>query len=207
MKSLLTILMACSIVFSSCTKEHQEHEMKQDSCCKPGEKKSATAEEKKESYYDIEGLSYTDDNGVAFQLSSLKNNYVFVSMVFTNCAYACPRIAENIIALEKAVGKPAKVLLVSFDPKRDTPKRMKEFLKEKNAGDNWRIITSNSDIVRQTSMLFDISFKELETGDFSHENVILLLDKQGREIKRIEGLTFDIQQEASEILHLMEQSK
>ena len=54
-------------------------------------------------------------------------------------------------------------------------------------------------------MLFDISFKELENGDFSHENVIILLDKQGHEMKRIEGLNFDIQQEAKEILALLEQ--
>jgi len=33
--------------------------------------------------------------------------------------------------------------------------------------------------------------------------VIIVLDKQGREIKRIEGLNINVQQEATEILDLL----
>jgi len=81
---------------------------------------------------------------------------------------------------------------------------MKSFLQKNNSSANWFLLTSHQDIIKRTSMLFDISFKELETGEFSHENIILLLDKKGREIKRIEGLSFNLHQEASEIIQLMD---
>jgi protein SCO1/2 len=125
-------------------------------------------------------------------------------MIFTHCLYACPKTTENIIQLEKLIERPIKVVLVSFDPKRDTPDRMKSFLQKNNSSANWFLLTSHQDIIKRTSMLFDISFKELETGEFSHENIILLLDKKGREIKRIEGLSFNLHQEASEIIQLMD---
>jgi len=133
----------------------------------------------------------------------MKGKYVFVSMIFTQCKYACPKIAENIQALESALNKPFQVVLISFDPKRDNPQTMSAFLNEKKSGKNWTVMTSTDDIIRKSSMLFDISFKELENGDFSHENVIIVLDKQGREIKRIEGLNINVQQEATEILDLL----
>ena len=157
------------------------------------------------SFYDISGLTYTNHLGKSKALSDLKGKYVFVSMIFTQCKYACPKIAENIKALESALNMPIEIVLISFDPKRDNPQAMSAFLNEKKGGKNWTVMTSTDDIIRQSSMLFDISFKELENGDFSHENVIILLDKQGHEMKRIEGLNFDIQQEAKEILALLEQ--
>ena len=204
MKSNFTSILLSLLVLISCSQEHKHECKKEDSCCKnetTHSKEKSTDDQG--SFYDISGLTYTNHLGKAQSLSDMKGKYVFVSMIFTQCKYACPKIAENIQALESALNKPFQVVLISFDPKRDNPQTMSAFLNEKKAGKNWTVMTSTDDIIRKSSMLFDISFKELENGDFSHENVIIVLDKQGREIKRIEGLNINVQQEATEILDLL----
>lgn len=204
MKTLLSNFFLSLILLSACSVDNDNNLIKQDSCIKKASIDSFDKNDIRDSYYSIEGLEYTDHNGKNFQLSSLKGNFVLASMIFTHCLYACPKTTENIIQLEKLIERPIKVVLVSFDPKRDTPDRMKSFLQKNNSSANWFLLTSHQDIIKRTSMLFDISFKELETGEFSHENIILLLDKKGREIKRIEGLSFNLHQEASEIIQLMD---
>lgn len=205
MKSIITSILISLLVLSSCSQEQKQESKKEDACCK---NETTHSKEKSNddmgSFYDISGLSFTNHLGKSQMLSDKKGKYVFVSMIFTQCKYACPKIAENIKALESAINKPIDVVLISFDPKRDNQKTMAAFLNEKKGGKNWSVMTSTDDIIRKSSMLFDISFKELENGDFSHENVIIMLDKRGREIKRIEGLNINVQQEANEIINLLE---
>src|SRR3569833_696822 len=68
--------------------------------------------------------SLTDQDGRAFDLASLRGKPVLVSMFYTSCQMVCPMLIETVHntlnALPAAERKDVRVLLVSFDPARDT---------------------------------------------------------------------------------------
>ncbi len=76
-------------------------------------------------------FSLTDQDGKIFQLSSLKGKTVFLYFGYTYCPDACPM---TLAKLNAVYGKlqdrrdQLRIVFVSVDPKRDTPKRLKEYL-------------------------------------------------------------------------------
>ena len=76
-------------------------------------------------------ISLKDQNGDLFQLSGLKGNVVLMFFGFTNCVDECPLTMAHVkLALDAldADANDVRVLLVSTDPVRDSPKALKDFL-------------------------------------------------------------------------------
>ena len=76
------------------------------------------------SLYHLEG-EWWDQNGEHRPLESLGGRVQLVTMVYTNCAFACPRIVGEMKRLESAFaeryGDDVGFVLFSLDPERDTP--------------------------------------------------------------------------------------
>jgi protein SCO1/2 len=78
--------------------------------------------------------SLIDQNGKPFQFYSLKGNYVFVSFLFSRCPNEkmCPMTITLTQAVQKQWQKlaptvPLKFLIVTLDPKGDTPAVLKKY--------------------------------------------------------------------------------
>jgi len=154
-------------------------------------KEKTTGEKQLPSIYQLEGNWKTQD-GKPFSLAQLKGKKQVVAMVFTHCQYACPRIVSDIKKIQSEINNANKdnvgFVLVSFDTKRDVPKRLKEFALEEGLGNNWILLHGDEDIIRQFSLLVGVSYQQQEDGNFSHSNIISLLDEDGRIMKQQEGL-------------------
>ena len=74
-----------------------------------------------------------------------------------------------------------KFVLASFDHKKDTPENLNDYMtKRKLSKDLWTFLSpSNEAAARELSVVLGISFKNIGDGDFSHSNVITLLDEEG----------------------------
>lgn len=136
-----------------------------------------------ESLYNLNS-SLLDVNGKTVPLASLRGKPVVISMAYTACAYTCPLILSHMQQLEKALEAKGKVnvqfILVSFDPKRDTPQVLADYTKKKKLSKNWSLLTSKSDKEpREIASLLGIKYKEVEGGDYDHSFVIAVLDKDG----------------------------
>lgn len=144
-----------------------------------------------ESIYQIPG-EWRNQNNAPFQLTDLNGKIPVVSMIFTNCGYACPRILADMQNIEEQVPKDKKdevvFVLITFDTERDHPERLKSFAREMALGDNWILLHGNDEEVRTVSMLLDIKYKKQPNGDFAHSNSITLLDKKGVILSQVEGL-------------------
>lgn len=190
MKNIFSITLL--LVFASCT--HQVIENKSDSVS-PGGTKS-------ESLYQLNGIWQTQ-NDQPFVLTQLQGKKQVVAMIFTHCGYACPRIVDDMISIQKKIDEKKKnevgFLLVSFDTERDNPKQLTSFATEHKLNDQWVLLHGDEDLVRQFSMLLGVNFQRNEDGNFSHSNIITLLDKNGKILKQQEGLEGD----GSEILKLI----
>lgn len=134
-----------------------------------------------ESIYVLED-TFTNENNSTFVLSQLKGKPTVVAMIFTNCVYACPRITSDMLELQKKLSKDSdkiNFLLVSFDTERDTPAALKAYANNMNLDKNWTLLHGSDEAVRILSVLLNIQFAKDESGNFSHSNIISVLDKNG----------------------------
>jgi protein SCO1 len=147
-----------------------------------------------ESLYQTGG-KWDNQYGDTIRLSNLTGKIPVVSMVFTRCTFACPRIVADMRKIEKQVPKDKKdkvvFVLISFDTERDHTKELKDFAKQMNLGENWLVLHGNSEAVRELSMLLDVKYKRQPNGDFTHSSGITLLDTNGAIATKVEGLGTD----------------
>ena len=144
-----------------------------------------------QSIYNLQDTFYTQDNK-PLQLSSLRGKPVVLSMIFTNCRFACPRMTNNMKTIEEKIDStsPDKVhyVLISFDSELDTPERLKEFANQHGLGDNWILLHGSDEAVSKLSVVLDVKYEKLGTGAFEHSNKKILLDDAGVIAYSEEGL-------------------
>jgi protein SCO1/2 len=105
-------------------------------------------------------------------------------MFYTSCDMVCPMIFETIhaqlAALPAAVRNEIKVLMVSFDPARDTAAVLKKTAQQRDCDPRWTLARGDEATVRKMAAVFGIQYRRLANGEFSHTSTILLLDREGR---------------------------
>lgn len=136
-----------------------------------------------ESIYNLKS-ELLDQDGKKTSLESLRGHPVVISMAYTSCAYACPLIISQMQQLEKgleAKGKTeARFVLVSFDPKNDTPEVIKKYIQKRKLSSRWTFYTAATDKApREIANLLGIKYKKIDGLDYDHSFVISVLSPEG----------------------------
>lgn len=146
------------------------------------------------SVYDLEA-TWQDQQAVTLRLGDLAGRPRIVAMVYTSCAYACPRILQDMKRIEgelRATGIDAGYVMVSIDPQRDTPQRLREYAASTLLDpDDWTLLTGSADGTLELAALLGVRYRQVSDTDFEHSNVITLLDAEGRIVHRQVGLNSD----------------
>lgn len=135
------------------------------------------------SLYQLES-KWTSDVGKQLKLGVLRGRPQVVAMFFAQCEYACPLLVHHMKALEVALpeslrGK-VEFLLVSFDTERDTAEALRAYrATHKLTAERWTLLRGSTDDVRELAALLGINFARDARGQFSHSNVITILDAEG----------------------------
>lgn len=156
-------------------------------------KVSAVGTIPQESIFNLTDTFTTQDNKEV-SLNQLEGKPTVMAMIFTHCTYACPRLTADVQNIEKKLGKKAEdvnFVLVSFDSERDFPTRLNEFKKEMSLDNNFTLLHGDDDAVRTLSVLLNVQFQKNSDGDFSHSNIISVLDKKGDLVFQKEGINAD----------------
>lgn len=144
--------------------------------------------------YELPGEWRTQDDK-AVTLVSLRGRVRVLTMGFTRCKFACPRILADMQRIEQALGTDAdKVgfVFLSIDPQNDTPAQMTKIINERKMNPSrWTFLTAPEDIVQQTAVALDFKF-QLVDGLFAHSNLIAVLDANGTIVHREEALGADM---------------
>ena len=145
-----------------------------------------------ESIYQMDA-AWTDHHGDALQLADLRGGPVLMSLVFTNCASACPLTVEDMKALARALPEPDDVrfVLVSLDPARDTLAAMRHFADAHHLTGDWTLLRGTPDDVQMLAALLNVRYRPTPDGQVAHSNLIHVLDSDGRLITQQEGLGTD----------------
>ena len=147
------------------------------------------------SVYDLDAV-WTNQEGVAFPLASLRGQPRLLVMFFSHCSYACPRITANLQKIEQrlTVEERARVgfVMASFDSARDLPDTLKTFAHTKGLDlTRWVLLHGDEDQVRELAAVLNVRYRRDEAGDIDHSNLITLLDAEGRIVFQREGLEGD----------------
>ena len=155
----------------------------------------ATAPLPPKSLYHLDS-TWTDDTGQTRQLLSLRGNPVVVAMIFTNCEYACPIIVTDLLRIRAALPAAERArttfLLVSFDDVRDTPPVLRAYRAKMNLdAPAWQLFHGSAPDIQELALLLGVKVKRDARGQFSHSNLITVLNPAGEIAFQREGLRGD----------------
>lgn len=165
--------------------------------CKDSKKEEIKPEAKTKEITDLSIYNlpsqWTTQDGKNIELKSLKGNVLVMVMIYTSCKAACPRLVADMRDIEKKLDqktkKNVKLILVSIDPKTDTPQKLKAFAIANKMNQNpWIFLRSTEENTREFAAVLAVNYKQISPMDFSHSNIISVFNPDGELIFQQEGL-------------------
>jgi protein SCO1/2 len=136
-------------------------------------------------------FTLTDQNGKPVKDADFRGKLMLVFFGFTHCPEICPTTVSTLSKVMTALGDKADKMapvFISVDPKRDTPKVMKEYL----ANFDKRIValTGTPQEVKKAADAYKIYFsinKDSKTGEedyqVDHSTIVYMMDKNGQYVR------------------------
>jgi protein SCO1/2 len=140
------------------------------------------------SLYDLHERLANQD-GAPVGLDVHRGNKTLVTMFYGSCPATCPLIIDTLRAVERAL-PPAqrsglRVLLISFDPARDTAEALRQLATSRRIDTKrWTLARADDDAVRRIAAALEIQYRRLPDGQISHANVITALGRDGQILAR-----------------------
>ncbi|MFT7898850.1 SCO family protein [Tenacibaculum ascidiaceicola] len=146
----------------------------------------------------------TEENKT-IHLEDLRGKTLVMVMIYTTCKAACPRLVADMRNIEAKIPKEynedLQYVLISIDPKNDTPERLKAFAKENFMDDeHWTFLQGTGESVREFANVLAVKYKQISPLDFSHSNIISVFNPEGELVHQQEGLGVDNKETVASIL-------
>jgi protein SCO1/2 len=139
------------------------------------------------------GLALQDQTGRRVGLDVFRGHPVLIAMFYGTCRDACPLLLADLHRIERALPPAARadlrVVLVTLDPRRDTPAALGALARAHGVDPSrWRLLQpAGDDAVRTIAALLGVRYRRLADGNFNHSSLITLLDAAGAVVARLEG--------------------
>ena len=145
------------------------------------------------SLYQLDSV-WTSDVGKEVKLGVLRGRPQVLALFFTSCEFACPIIVQDMKSIQEALPvelrKQVDFVLVTMDCERDSPAVLREYRRRQNLGtDHWTLLRGAPDDVRELAALLGVNYQKDARGQFSHSNVITVLNAEGEIVFRQTGLS------------------
>ncbi|WP_373230281.1 SCO family protein [Cohnella sp.] len=132
-------------------------------------------------------FSYTDIEGNEVALSNTNGKARLLYFFFANCPDVCPPTTfvmsqvQDELKEDGVFGDEVQFLSVSIDPTRDTPEVLKEYSERFEADPNgWKFLRGDEQETAALARKYQILVEKDKEGNFSHMNLIVLMDKNGQ---------------------------
>lgn len=136
-------------------------------------------------YHTIPKFSYINQDSVRIKSNTYEGKILVVDFFFTHCPSICPPMTAQMRRLNlktKDIEKHLEFLSFSIDPERDTPSRLRWYIKEKNINaTNWNFFTGNEEATHLLAKEFfnGAERNEQVDGGFGHTPYFILVDREG----------------------------
>ena len=151
---------------------------------------------------------WTDHRGDTYSLRDFSGEPVIVIMFYGNCTQVCPILIKDAwrlySSIDKSIRDSVNVLAITFDTENDTPEVLHNYAEYEQLNiPGWHFMTSESAKVRSLAMMLGVQYTKKSDGHFAHTNLVTVLDKRGRIVKRVEGLNQPMEKAAEDIKSIM----
>jgi protein SCO1/2 len=158
--------------------------------------------------------SYINQDGRRIRLSDFKGKAVALTFIYTRCPLPdyCILMSNNfgkvqrLLAQDRSLDGKWHLITVSFDPKFDSPRVLKEYGKSYRADfASWDFITDPDTSGKTIMKLADglgLTYENDEGGLIAHNLRTVILDKEGRIRKVIQGNEWKAEEVAEELRKL-----
>ena len=180
MKKLILGIMLLSVAFQSCNSN------------KNIKKVTVSKNPTELSIYNLPS-KWTNQNSENLEMKDLKGKVLVMVMIYTSCKSACPRLVADMRNIESRlpenIKKNVKLVLISIDPKVDTPERLKAFsIENQMDGKQWEFLRSTEENTREFAAVLAVNYKKVSPLEFSHSNIISVFNAEGELVFQQEGL-------------------
>lgn len=136
---------------------------------------------------------WKSQEGKTFHLKDFAGKPTVFAMVYTSCQHTCPMITSKVQEVQKGLAKKFRdkinLSLISFDPLRDTPEKLRKYKKKRKLGSQWVLLTGTDSSARKLAAVVGVNYKKEGDADYSHSNIVTLLDKNGVIVDQIKDLS------------------
>jgi protein SCO1/2 len=203
-----TKFLHCALMLLAATLRAADKKACCSACCAAEKTAAVAAPLSNRSIYQVDG-AWTDDAGHEMTLASLRGQPVVLAMFFAHCEYACPILVHDMKQMREALPPEARArtrfVLVSFDPDRDTPAALHAYRERALLDAGWTLLHGDPATVQELAMLLDVKFKQDANGQFSHSNLITVLNAEGEIVHQRSGLQGDVTAAARAVVSAVNQ--
>gem|GEM_PF-1077991 len=133
------------------------------------------------SVYDFPG-TWTDDHGQKVSLAQWRGNRVFLTLFYTSCnMMICPYSLGVLQKIQKKLderSQQGEFVLVSLDAKKDKPRQLARFKKQRKFGENWHLLVGGQEQTEQLARVLKLNNFAMD-DHFIHDFRIYVLDGAG----------------------------
>jgi protein SCO1/2 len=136
-----------------------------------------------------------DATGRPVDLRSLRGDVVLVTFLYVHCRDVCPLIASTLDEAVRTLGFHAHAIAISVDPRGDTPRAVRAFMRARGLGLRFRYALGSR---AQLAPVWHSYYVEAQParGEVLHSGMTVLVDGKGRERVR-----YDASATAPQIVH------
>ncbi len=152
---------------------------------------------------------FTDHNGKTMMLHQLQGKYVVLAMFYATCTAICPRIAAEMLRLERSLSASQRAktrfVMISFDHERDNSAALQKFITKMKLTDSFTLLSGKPDTIREVAAALGISYKRIDDAskpgeyEFSHSSMFTLLSPEGEIALQHAGLSVNVETFSSKI--------
>jgi protein SCO1/2 len=137
--------------------------------------------------------SWQTQDGNTVSLNVGRGHPTVVLMFYGTCRAVCPLLIGDMLRVETAlppdVRAQTRFVLVTFDPDTDTQQNLRALAQERGLDlTRWSLLRGHADDIRALATVLGVQYRQLESGGFSHSNVLTLLDPDGVVAYQLEGV-------------------
>ena len=145
-----------------------------------------------DSVYHVEA-TLAPARGESLEWRAMRGKPRVVAMFYASCRAVCPMIVESARAVQRALPEAERgrvgFVLISMDPRRDSPAALARLQAERHLDPaSWLLLQPGERDVRALAAVLGVRYRELADGEFNHTSTLVLLDAEGRVLARTENI-------------------
>lgn len=128
-------------------------------------------------------FALVDQHGAEIGLATFAGRPLLVGFAYSHCQTVCPVVVDTVRQAARGLGGETPVLLVTLDPRRDTPRRLPSLAASWQLAGLGDARVASGDVAAVEGMLAEWNVpiaRDPQTGEISHPALIYVVDGEGR---------------------------